>query len=256
MRNPHGEFIWYELLTTDAVASARFYEAVLGWRSSSVESPGATYHLFGAGDRDVAGMLTLSADARACGASPAWMGYVGVDDVDAAVESVVQGGGEVHLPATDIPGVGRLAMLSDPEGATFYVMRGAVDEVSTSFAQSKIGHCHWNELRARDPEAALSFYRERFAWEKGEAFPMGELGDYQLIARGGESIGGVFRGPGEAPPAWTFYFGVEDIDAAVEVATSEGASVVSGPDEVPGGVFSALIADPQGATFGLVGDRR
>jgi hypothetical protein len=257
MANQHGDFIWYELLTNDADAAARFYGAVIGWQGRSMESSDRGYRIFGIDGADVGGLMPFPAGAESAGMRPMWLGYVAVENVDAAAADIVRDGGAQHMPPTDIPGVGRFAMLSDPQGVMFYIMRGAVDGTSTAFDQSKFGHCNWNELATSDPAAALAFYRARFGWEKGDAMPMGEMGDYQFIDHGGRTIGAVMkRTPDGPPPLWTFYFGAEDIDAAAQAVSGNGGAIHYGPAEVPGNVFIIVGSDPQGALFGLVGPRK
>ncbi|MBV5324041.1 MAG: hypothetical protein J0626_01565, partial [Rhodospirillaceae bacterium] len=68
----------------------------------------------------------------------------------------------VHLPASDIPDVGRIAMVSDPQGVAIYVMRGASDEASTAYGRHAMGHVSWNELQTTDDAAALAFYDTHF----------------------------------------------------------------------------------------------
>jgi uncharacterized protein len=258
MATQFGEFIWYELLTTDIRAATEFYGAVLGWRARSMNEPVQGYRLLGIGETDVAGAMERPASAGSTGMQPLWMGYVGTKDVDAAVAGIVAAGGAQHVPPTDIPGVGRFALVGDPQGALFYVMRGAVEGgMSASFHPSKAGHCQWNELSTTDPAAALAFYGRHFGWEKGDAMPMGELGDYQFLHHHGQTFGALMRQPpGELQPRWLFYFGVEDIDAATATATRLGAQLLDGPSEVPGDVFISVAKDPQGARFGLVGPRK
>lgn len=259
MRNHHGEFIWYELLTSDTSGAADFYGALIGWHSrpAGEDEAMAGYHLFSTGGVEVAGLMKIPDEAGSSGMRPAWFGYIGVDDVDAATAGVLADGGRQYMPPTDIPGIGRFAMLADPQGVAFYVMRGAMDERSTAFSPMQTGHCHWNELAAPDPAAALAFYQKHFGWQKGDAMPMGELGDYQFIHHHGQMLGAVMRhvdnGP---PPMWHFYFGVDDIDAAAKTVTAKGGKVAHGPAEVPGGVFIVVGLDPQGAMFGLVGPRK
>ena len=257
MANQHGDFIWYELLTTDPDAAARFYGAVIGWQSRPVEDSNLDYRILGINGTDVAGLMALPAGAEAAGMRPCWLGYIGVRDVDATAADIVRAGGAQHMPPTDIPGVGRLAMLADPQGVVFYVMRGAMEGTSTAFSPAKQGHCHWNELATRDQGAALAFYTDLFQWEKGDAMPMGAMGDYQFITHQGQTIGAVMtRMEDGPPPAWTFYFGVEDIDLAAQAVSDNGGAIHYGPAEVPGGVFIIVAGDPQGALFGLVGPRK
>jgi len=254
MANAHGEFIWYELMTPDPDASKAFYDDVVGWTIGDKPDGGMDYRMIGAPDGFVGGVLALDADMIAGGAGPTWMGYFGVDDVDASVAAVTAAGGQVHLPANDIPGVGRIAMVSDPQGVPIYVMRGFSDETSTAYSRSGMGHVSWNELQTTDDAAALAFYDATFGIKKVGAMPMGELGDYSFIANseGGDAIGAVMKTMPGARPGWGFYFRVPDIDAAKARVETAGGTVTHGPMEVPGGewVFNAI--DPHGAHFGLV----
>jgi predicted enzyme related to lactoylglutathione lyase len=255
MTNPHGSFIWYELLTTDAEAASAFYGDVIGWDSRSAGMPGVDYRLFSTGGTDVAGHMALPPGAPEA-MRPMWLGYIGVDDVDAAVAGITEAGGKVHMPAMDLDGVGRIAMVADPQGVPFYVMRGASDQASTSFSVSDAGRCRWNELSTPDQQGALSFYTSRFGWEKGDAMPMGEMGDYQFINHGGEMIGAIMTNrPGGPPPIWSFYFGVPDIDSAAAKIGSDGGTIQAGPMEIPGGEYAVVATDPQGVGFGIVGPR-
>lgn len=257
MANQHGDFVWYELLTTDADAAARFYGAVIGWENRKAEGSDLDYRIFRINGADVAGFMKLPAGAGSAGMRPCWLGYIGVRDVDAIAADIVRAGGVQHIPPTDIPGVGRFAMMADPQGVVFYVMRGSMEGTSTSFSPTQPGHCHWNELATSDQGAALAFYAGLFGWEKGDAMPMGPQGDYQFITHQGQTIGAVMnRIPDGPPPAWNFYFGIEDIDVAAKAVSDNGGAIHYGPAEVPGGVHIIVASDPQGAMFGLVGPRR
>lgn len=253
MRNPHGSFIWYELLTSDPDAAGAFYYDVIGWTAASAGQEGVDYRIFSANGTGVGGHMKLPAEAADAGARPGWIGYIGVDDVDAAVGSVTAAGGSVHMPAMDIPGVGRMALLADPQRVPFYVMRGAMDEASGAFSPTEIGRCTWNELTTTDDAAALAFYTQQFGWEKGDAMPMGEMGDYRFIHHDGQMLGAVMRRPPQQErSAWQFYFRVADIRTAAERVQAGGGTVHEGPMEVPGGDLVIVASDPQGARFGLV----
>lgn len=257
-RNAHGAFIWYELMTTDADAAAGFYGEVVGWSCRPFD-PGDPdgYRLFSTGGTETGGLMILPQDNDCAAGRPGWVGYIGVDDVDATGKALVADGASELVPPTDIPGVGRFAVVADPQGAVFTIMRGAVEGESKAFSHDKPGHCQWNELSTSDPEAAYAFYSRHFGWTKGEAMPMGEMGVYQMLDRDGRSFGAVMRVMPLAPqhPAWTFYFGVPDIDAATSKTEAGGGKVLHGPVEIPGGQFIIYAQDPQGAYFSLVGPR-
>lgn len=257
MPNPHGDFIWYELLTTDPDAAEEFYGSVVGWKARDAGMGGdMAYSLLSADGTDVGGLMALPAGAAANGMRPTWLGYVRVDDVDAAAEQIEQAGGAIHMPPADIPGVGRFAMVADPQGVTLYVMRGSADAISEAFKPGAVGHCGWNELVTTDQAAALDFYESQFKWTRGDAMPMGEAGDYRFLDHGGQMIGGVMnRMDAGQPTGWFFYFRVPSIAAAVEDIEARGGTIVLAPQEVPGGDFVINATDPQGVLFCLVGDK-
>lgn len=253
-KNLHGDFIWYELMTPDPDACARFYGDVLGWQARAAEAAGPVdYRILSIRSADVAGMASTIGCDPSSGMKPAWVGYVAVDDVDACANAVVADGGRLLMPPTDIAGVGRMAMMTDPQGIPSYLMRGESDEPSPAFAMDRPGHCSWNELSTPDPQAALAFYRARFGWEPGDAIDMGERGDYRFLTQHGAVIGALMqRHPDDPPPGWTFYFCVTDIERAADAIQAGGGTVCHGPAEVPGGSRIVVANDPAGASFGLV----
>ena len=124
MTNPIGDFIWYELMTPDPEGSKKFYDAVVGWNVSGAEEAYNGYRMIGRSDGGFAGgFLPLTPDMQSNGAFPTWLGYIFVDDVDKKIAAIEAAGGKTWMPATDIPNVGRVALLSDPQAAPFYVMR-------------------------------------------------------------------------------------------------------------------------------------
>jgi len=260
MANHHGDFIWYELLTADSKSAEAFYGPLLGWRFRG----GDDYREIEASEGDIGGMLQLTPEMTSGGARPAWLGYILVDDVDQMVESVGQGGGRVLMPARTMAGVGRFALVADPQGAAFYVMkpqppadRPDLESFAFSYDRPRHGHCAWNELATSDVESAHEFYGQRFGWVRDGDMDMGPMGIYQMFKAGGTSqaIGGMMTSPQMPRPMWVYYVNVEDIDAAHARATEKGAVILNGPGESPGGQFIIQANDPQGATFALVGPR-
>ncbi len=251
-----GDFIWYELITSDADAASAFYTSILGWDCADSGQVEMDYRLFTVGGSDIAGLLAMPAPTEESAMQPVWLGYIAVDDVDTTVSAVIAAGGSVHMPATDIPSVGRIAMLADPQGVLFYVMRAALEACSTAFSSTEPGRCSWNELSSDDLPAALDFYTSLFGWAKGDAMDMGELGDYQFISQNDQTIGAMMSRPPSSPRSmWTFYFRVADIDTAAQRISVAGGTILHGPAEVPGGDHIIIGIDPQGAKFALVGAR-
>lgn len=257
MSNRHGTPIWYELMSKDPLAARRFYAQVVGWHIDEAPPAGSSmdYRMIAAADGLVGGVFTLTEDMCRQGAMPCWMMYIGVDDVDACVAGVTAAGGAVHMPAFEIPNVGRIAMVSDPQGAVFYVMRGASDEDSTACDPRLAGHGAWHELHAADGAKATAFYMRQFGWGKSGAVDMGPMGLYQLFTVGGQDLGGIMTDAQFPRPAWLVYFRVDGIEQAAVRIAQAGGRVVHGPMEVPGGGWIVNGIDPEGAMFALTGTR-
>ena len=264
-RSP-GMFIWYELMTPDAAAAKSFYDAVVGWtigaKNSAPDGP-LEYRMIARDDGGFAGgVLALNKEMQANGAEPGWLGYLHVEDVDAAAKAIVTEGGAIHIPPYTRPGVGRMAMLVDPQGAPIYIMTPTLpaeepDTDSDVFSVDQPRHVRWNELQSSDPDASAEFYTTHFGWTQQGDMDMGPMGKYRFVQHDGVGIGAVMGKMPEPPlSAWFFYFGVDDIDRAVAAVTVGGGTLNGAIMQVPGGDFSVHCSDPQGAAFGLVGPRK
>src|SRR5438270_12597800 len=109
MFTPKGKFGWYELMTSDTKAAGKFYSDVVGWTTKEMPGDGVPYTTFNLGDVGIAGMLALAGHTS-------WIGYIAVHDVDGHIEKIVEAGGKLWKPATDIPGMLRFAVIADPQG--------------------------------------------------------------------------------------------------------------------------------------------
>jgi uncharacterized protein len=256
MANVQGDWVWYELMTPDADGAQSFYSKVLDWKIANPAQDGFDYReIQAADDGYIGGILALTPEMQ--GVHPGWVGYIAVDNVDASVSAIIAAGGREYMPARDMEGVGRFAMVTDPQGAAFYVMTSATGETSHAFASDKPrpGHCAWNELATTDQAAALAFYSGQFGWSKDGEMDMGPMGKYEFL-RHGSVIGALMtKMPQQPVSAWTFYFRVPDIDAALEIVTANGGKILNGPHQVPGGDWTINGMDPQGAAFALVGQK-
>ncbi|WP_334162279.1 VOC family protein [Phenylobacterium sp.] len=252
----HGRFIWCELMTPDVAAAKAFYVQLLGWSLEEMTGGDMTYTLAGPGPA-IAGMMELPDDLKAAGVPPNWTGYVDVDDVDAAAEKAKQLGGSVQVPPTDIPDIGRFAVIADPGGAVISIMTPAPMEGGAPMpTPGSPGTAGWRELYAADLESAFSFYSALFGWRKDDDVDMGPMGVYRLFANQDGQVGGMMTKPADFPvPAWLYYFVVDDIDAGATRVKAGGGQVLNGPMEVPGGDWIVQAADPQGAMFALMGKK-
>jgi len=253
-----GKFVWYELMPTDVKAAEAFYGHVVGWGARDAGMPEPyTLLLVGKGDTasQVAGVMKLPAEAA--GAPPHWTGYVAVNDVDTTARHFSEAGGKTYVPPSDIPGIGRFAIVTDPQGAAIALFKGAGEPPPNVPAPGTPGTVGWHELHAVDGKTAFDFYAAQFGWGKGEGMDMGPNGIYQIFLVEGEQAGGIMTKMPEMPvPAWTYYINVDAIDAAAARVTEKGGKVINGPMEVPGGQWIINGIDPQGAHFALVAPKR
>ena len=257
MSNSHGQFVWCELMTTDDASATAFYRSAIGWEVEVMTMPDGRYTVVSAGAERVGGVMALPQAARDAGARPGWIGYIAVDDVDAMSRRVVQAGGAIHRAADNIPGIGRFAVVADPQGASFVLFKALDGSEPPPAAGVTPGRVGWHELHATDWEAAFAFYAGLFGWTKAETVDMGPMGTYQLFASGGMPVGGMMNRTEAMPaPSWLYYFNAAKIDAAVTRVTEAGGQVIAGPHEVPGGMWIAQCLDPQGAMFAVVGPER
>jgi len=198
----------------------------------------------------IAGVMTKPDQVKA---PPFWAMYVGVPQLEQAADHIVRLGGTAHTEALDIPTVGRMRMMMDPQGAAFYIYEPARTDQRPE-AAAEIGEASWLELMTTDAPAAMRFYEQVFGWRPSEAMDMGPLGKYQMFNRPHGMIGGIMNKPPEmasVPPNWQIYFRVPDVHAAAERVKASGGRILNGPMEVPGGDWIVNAMDPQGAAFGL-----
>lgn len=244
-----GRFVWHELMTTDTDAASDFYSDVVPWKAEDSGMP--SYSLWMSGKYRSGGLMALPEDQSAT--PPHWIIYIGTPDVDETVAAAEKLGGKVLKPASDIPNVGRFAVLSDPQGAAFAVFTPAPSSDDGMSPGGGVGDFTWHELATTDPDSAFDFYAELFGWTKGPAHDMGEMGVYQLVSHGGQEVGGFYKArDNSTPPSWLSYVRVDDAAKAASAAKSAGGRILNGPIEVPGGSWIVMMLDPQGGAFAVV----
>jgi predicted enzyme related to lactoylglutathione lyase len=246
-----GTPCWVELSgTPDIEASERFYRDLLGWEIP--EQPGSAemggYRRAQLNGRDVAGASPKMQDGQPC----VWATYVSVDDADATLAKVRDGGGQVIVEPMDVMGLGKMAVFTDPTGAVCGIW-----EPGTFVGAELVnedGTFGWNELGTRDVPAAREFYGNVFGWSVEER-DMGEMGTYYIWKDGDAVRGGMAdltgMAPDDVPPHWLVYFTVADADAAVETTKASGGQLLNGPIDISVGRL-AILQDPQGAPFAVM----
>jgi predicted enzyme related to lactoylglutathione lyase len=245
-----GRPLWHELLTTDLDAATRFYTAVVDWTVSTSPGLGYEYRIWNrpAGGA-VGGVMLLPAGLEA---PPHWVMYIGVPSLEDAVATIEQRGGQALSPVIDVPNVGRLRTMLDPQGAMFSVYQPAMI-ITEPEEEPQPGDLSWRELYTTDAAAARAFYFEVFGWSDAGSADMGPMGTYHMFGRA-FPLGGMMTKVDDMvnlPNAWGLYFRVPDVAKAVERVKAEGGTVLNGPMQVPGGGTIAQCLDPQGAAFSL-----
>jgi uncharacterized protein len=252
-----GKFAWYEYMGDDREAATDFYTHVVGWTAKDAGMPGFPYELLSVGDAMVGGIMDIPAEAKAMGAKPCWMSYIWVEDVDAMARKLTAAGGKVWKEPSDIPGIGRFAVVADPYGGGFMLFRDHGGNPPPSPPPGTPGLVGWRELHADDGAKAFAFYCDFFGWKPRGEFDMGPMGVYRMFDTGHGQQGGIMTRMPQTPMSfWLYYFDVSGLDAAVERINARGGHVINGPHEVPGGQWVVQATDPHGAMFALVAPGR
>ncbi len=246
---PRGRFVWFDLHTTEPTLAPGFYTRVTGWGTMPWQGAEG-YTMWTSEGAPLGGVGKLDKNGAQ---GPHWLGYVSTPNVDETVKQAVDLGARTLTPPTDIPTVGRFAILADPHGAVFAAYT-ALNETPGHEGEAQLREFSWHELATHDYPAAFRFYERLFGWEKMDAMDMGEgVGVYQMFGRNGVMLGGMFNASPQMPasPGWLHYVLVDDVNRAVETVKTSGGQVLNGPMEVPGGDWIAQCVDPQGAMFAV-----
>jgi len=244
-----GRFVWHDMMTTDLERSREFHSALLGWTTEELPlAEGETYPMIKAGAAGIGGYEPLDPKQ---GIPSHWIGYVTVEDLEAAVSRAKSAGGQVAVPPTDIPGTGRFAVLVHPGGSIIAAFLPRRLEDCVPEGDPVPGRFCWNQIMTRDPAAAGAFYRKVFGWEVEEQDVGGNR--YWLFRRDGTPAAGMMATPGpeKHPDFWLPYVEVDDVDACAARAKELGGQVMVPPSDIPGLARFAVTADPTGAILAV-----
>ena len=249
-----GRVVWRDLLTTTPSETRAFYGELFGW---TFERPGIdvgfggddAYFLIRHNGRLIGGLV----DARpieAEGNVSQWVTFISVDDAQRAVADAERAGATIVTPPTQLASRGTVAVLRDPDGALFAVVKArSGDPESVSPA---LNDFLWEELWTPDAERSSAFYGELFGLEPASLPPDGEDQDYRVLAGGGEPRLGILRNPFEGEkPTWVNYLRVADPAAVTSKVAALGGRIIVDAQPRPLGGTVALIAGPSGAGIAL-----
>ncbi len=245
-----GSFCWLELGTSDRNAAKKFYSNLLGWTAEDMPmGPDMTYTIFRTGGNDVCGAYELMKDQVAAHVPPHFMPYIKVESADASAARAVQLGAQQMVAPSDIPNVGRFAVILDPTGAHISIFQPGQHRGLQNFGD--VGSLCWEDLNSSNPEKAAKFYADWLGW----TFETGKDG-YRHILNGSKEnmIGGIapqMHAPPGTPSHWLSYFHVSDCKAAAAKASQLGASTIMSATLMGDVGTIAVLADPQGAVFAL-----
>jgi hypothetical protein len=253
----------------DPEAAVDFYRGLFGWEFEDAMPPGSEGRYFTArlrgGDVAAVGSIPEGAPPMAM-----WNTYIWVDSADDAASKVRDAGGGVLMEPFDVMDAGRMAVVTDREGAAFCVWQAKQNKGAQIVNEP--GSLSFNGLGTRDIEAAKSFYGSVFGWSTldvgggAEMWTLPGYGDHlerdnpdlrkQLAETGGPpgfedvvaSINPLSDDQPDTPAHWSVTFAVEDADATAARATELGGTLVVPPLDAPW-VRMTIINDPQGATL-------
>ncbi len=244
-----GEPCWTDLSADDVDASEQFYIELLGWTTTTVDSPMGEYHVGSIGDREVAGMMAKAPEMRE--APSMWTMFLYVDEIEPVLARVRAAGGAVLQEPFEIPDGALVAVVGDVGGAMFALISARPQP--GPYLVTDVGAVGWFELMTRNTDAAQRFYEAAFDWSAETQDANGTM--YTTFRHDGREVAGMIATPDHLPPevpdSWSVYFNVASCDDAVQRIERLGGSVILPPMPTPVGPF-AVAADPEGAVFQLM----
>jgi predicted enzyme related to lactoylglutathione lyase len=241
-----GTFCWTELATSDAASATAFYTQLFGWTATDVPmGDQGVYTKLQKNGSDV-GALYEKKDMH-----PHWLSYIAVVSADDTTKTAKDLGANVMAGPFDVFDLGRMSVITDPQGATFAIWEAK--KQTGAGVTGETGTLVWNELATTDEDAALKFYTSLFPWRSKSDDGLGMK--YTEFHVGEKGIGGMYKLKPEmkgVPPNWIPYIAVDDCDATVAKAQSLGGSVMMPPMDIPKVGRFAVIGDPQGAAICVI----
>ena len=246
-----GKVIFVELVTPDLAAAKRFYAGLFGWTFRDIQAGGTEYAGAFLDGRPVAGLIHKDVPVGQH-RQPAWLSFIAVRDVDAAKATALQHGAKVLFEPHSIPDRGREAVFADPQGAVFAVLASSSGDPPDVLAAP--GEWIWSSLITSDPDTDAAFYQTLFDYEVFD-LPTDGGAQHLMLASDNYARASVNPPPADRSvthPHWLNYVRVEDADQVIAKLVALGGRVLVDPRVDRHGGKVAVVADPQGAPFGLL----
>ncbi len=247
----HGVPNWVDLATSDVEGAKDFYTKLFGWTYDDVPMEAGVYSMVSKDGKLVAGLSNLPPGME----QTVWSTYLAVDDCDEATKKATEAGASVVMGPMDVFDSGRMSFITDPTGAAVGLWQ-AKQHFGAEFVNDA-GTFVWNELLTDDTAAAEAFYTSVFGMTAETAET--PTGPYTVLKVGDHQAAGMMaknENMGPIPNAWSIYFGVDDVDAALEVVTAAGGQVLMQPFDIPEVGRMAVVQDPQGGVFNIMAGER
>jgi predicted enzyme related to lactoylglutathione lyase len=245
---PPGSFCWVDLGTTDEAAATEFYTALFGWTATAVPAGEVgTYTMLEKRSKNVSALYQMNQGMLEEGVPPHWLSYVSVVSADNTAAQAKELGATLLQEPFDVMDVGRMALIQDPQGATFALWQPK--RHCGAELVNEAGTMCWNELYTNNVDGSTQFYTSLFGWSPKQS------PGYTELRNGDRPAGGMIEIKpewGPVPPNWAVYFAVADLDTSLEQAKSLGGTVEVPPMQVENVGRFAVLQDPQGAYFSVI----
>ena len=246
----HGKFVWVDLVTTDLAGARRFYGELFGWSFAELGSGRVDYLLAYHAGAPIAGIAQRQPQATEPRQS-GWIAFMSVADVSTAAATVTAQGGAVLITPRAVAGRGDMAVLADPDGAPFGVVRSSSGDPPDYLPD--VGEWIWALYQGHDANSAAAFYQDLAGYEvipDARAFNAPHF----LLAADGYARASLVEIPADRGlrPDWLYFVRVSDVSASVTRANALGGRTLVAPDPALFGGQVAVVADPNGAPLGLL----
>ena len=243
-----GRWVWAELFADNVEAAQTFYGEVFGWKYETTGAGKDAYTLVRVDGRPIAGIVHFSKPADAI-RSGRWLAFMSVPDVKGAASRTKEAHGKVIFEPRMIPGRGEVAVLADPEGALFGVIRSATGDPADTFPT--MNAWIWLELWSKDAKQMADFYTPLGAYTIARQEGPGDRPELHLVAGGFPRASVLEIERADVPSTWLPYVRVKDLRQTISAVERAGGRIIvpSSPEVRNGKV--AVFLDPLGAAVAV-----